>query len=167
MKSVTGHFLLFAGLLFVSCSNSSTVKGKTQEAKDNTTNSSQTATTASSTSNQQVSGVVGYWKLALEAYDDNNNKKLDDEERKKGIQNRYSLRLNADGSCTIMDMYKGRYEKKTENGKEKLWVYRNRIPQEEDQDPVPDVYIITSMSKDEMVLLETLGDHVFWVFKRS
>ncbi len=105
--------------------------------------------------------------MHLEAYDNNGNRKLDDEERKKGIQNRYSFRFNADGTCGIMDMFKGRYEIKTTNGKKMLSVYRKRVVGEEEKDPLPDVFEITSMTNDELVLLENLGNLTFWAFKRS
>lgn len=150
-------FLLLAFAL--GCGNDATVKNATVNSK-----AEPQASTAAETTGD---GVVGTWQLSLEAYDDNNNKKLDEEEKKKGIQNRYALRFNADGSCQIMNMYKGRYERKTENGKDMLSVYRNRIPQEEEKDPPPDVYQIISLNKAEMTLLEAIGDHVFWVFKRQ
>jgi hypothetical protein len=56
---------------------------------------------------------------------------------------------------------------KTEGGNEMLYVFRNRIIGEEDEDPPPDVYRIISMSKNEMVLLERVNDLVFWVFERA
>jgi len=110
--------------------------------------------------------IIGFWKLKLEAYDDNSNKILDEAERKKGIKNNYSFRFNADGSCKIVESFKGRYEIKTESGNKMLYVYRNRVAGEEKQDPPPDVYRITSMSKNELVLLENEGNLTFWVFER-
>ena len=112
-------------------------------------------------------GIVGYWKLTLEAYDDNGNKVLDDDERKKGIKNRYTYRFNADGSCQIQDFYKGHYEEKTENGNKMLYVYRNRVVGEEDKDPAPDVYRIISINKNQLVLLEREGNLTVWVFERA
>jgi hypothetical protein len=162
MKSGTIHFSLL--LTLIACSNNST----TEPTNSTTATGSENAASPVTSSNEhQGSGIVGKWELALEAYDDNSNRKLDDEERKKGIQNRYSFRFNADGTCQIRDVYKGRYEMKTENNRKVLKVYRNRIPGEEDQDPPPDVFEITSMSNNELVLLETLGDHTFWIFKRT
>lgn len=110
---------------------------------------------------------MGYWKLTLEAYDENENKILDEAERKKGIKNKYTFRFNADGSCRIQETFSGRYEIKTERGNKMLYVYRNRVVGEEDKDPVPDVYRITSMNKNELVLLENIGDLTFWVFERA
>jgi len=117
----------------------------------------------------QASGedITGYWKLKLEAYDDNRNKTLDEAERKKGFKNRYSFRFNADGSCQIVETYKGRYEVKTESGNKMLYVYRRRVQGVEDQDPPPDVYRIISINKNELVLLEDLGNLAFWVFERA
>ena len=124
---------------------------------------------ASTTESTQLSGdvITGYWKLTLEAYDENENKILDETERKKGIKNRYSFRFNADGSCQIMETFKGRYEIKTENGNRMLYVFRNRVVGEEDKDPVPDVYRIISESKNELVLLENEGNLTFWVFEKA
>ena len=119
------------------------------------------------TSQLSGEGIVGYWKLTLEAYDNNENKILDEDERKKGIKNKYTYRFNADGSCLIQETFKGRYEEKTERGKKMLYVYRNRVAGEEDEDPVPDVYRIISMSKTQLVLLEQEGNLTFWVFERS
>ena len=124
---------------------------------------------ASTTESTQLSGdvITGYWKLTLEAYDENENKILDEAERKKGFKNRYSFRFNADGSCQIMETFKGRYEIKTENGNKMLYVFRNRVVGEEDKDPVPDVYRIISESKNELVLLENEGNLTFWVFEKA
>jgi hypothetical protein len=110
--------------------------------------------------------ITGYWKLKLEAYDDNSNKVLDDAERKKGIKNNYSFRFNADGSCQIVEAYKGRYEIKAGSGNKMLYVYRNRVEGQEKTDPPPDVYHLISVSKTELVLLEDEGDLTFWVFER-
>ena len=118
------------------------------------------------TNQPSADGIVGFWKLTLEAYDNNGNKILDEEERKKGIKNQYTYRFNSDGSCKIQEFYKGRYEEKTENGNKMLYVYRNKVEGQEKKDPPPDVYRIISMSKNELVLLEDLGNLTFWVFER-
>jgi hypothetical protein len=166
MKQAT-PFFSFAFLLAMLSCGSSNVKPATEttagETKETTPAAPETPTNSGASSGDDI---TGYWKLSLEAYDDNRNRKLDEDERQKGIKNRYSFRFNADGTCQIMDLYKGRYERKTENGKKLLSVYRARIPEEEEKDPPPDVYEITSMDNGELVLLETLGDHVFWVFKK-
>jgi hypothetical protein len=47
-----------------------------------------------------------------------------------------------------------------------LYVYRNRVVGEEKQDPPPDMYRIISMSKNELLLLEDLGNLTFWYFER-
>ena len=161
MKSGTVYFSVL--MMLIACSNNS---NKEPTNSPTATESDNAGKQVTSVSEHQGDGIVGKWQLTLEAYDDNSNRKLDDEERKKGIQNRYSFRFNADGTCQIMDMFKGRYEMKTENNRKLLKVYRNRIPEEEEKDPPPDVYEITSTSNNELVLLETLGDHTFWVFKK-
>ncbi|MDQ6609620.1 MAG: hypothetical protein M3Y85_07350 [Bacteroidota bacterium] len=66
-----------------------------------------------------------------------------------------------------MELFKDHYERKTENEKDLLRVFRNRVPNEEKTDPPPDVYVITSLNKDEMVLLETIGNNTFWSFKKQ
>ena len=119
------------------------------------------------TSQTSEEGIIGYWKLKLEAYDHNENKILDETERKKGIQNRYSFRFNADGSCQIRESFKGHYEVKTKGGNKILFVYRNRVRGEEEKDPPPDVYRIVSLSKNELVLLEEMEGLTFWVFERG
>jgi hypothetical protein len=148
---------------FIACSNNKAVEEKTAS------KSEQRPEVASNKETNQPpgEGIVGYWKLTLEAYDDNGNKTLDEEERKKGIKNRYSYGFNADGSCQIQEIFKGRYEVKTENNNRMLYVYRNRVVGEEEKDPPPDVYRIITLSKNEMTLLEDLGDLTFWVFERA
>jgi hypothetical protein len=168
MKAIYGSLLVLA-IILLGCTNHTANKGSTESnIVKNTSevqppNSQQNPTDAVSPGE----GVVGYWKLALEAYDDNDNRQLDAEERSKGFSNRYSFRFNADKSCRIMDMFKGHYEIEEKNGKKLLNVYRDKVAGEEESDPPPDIYLVTSMSNDEMVLLETLGNHTFWVFKRS
>ena len=110
--------------------------------------------------------ITGFWKLKLEAYDENSNQILDDAERKKGIKNNYSFRFNADGSCRIVESFKGRYEVKTEKGSKMLFVYRSKVEGEETKDPPPDIYHLISLSKTELVLLEDEGDLTFWVFEK-
>lgn len=140
----------------------------------NNNNSAQTVTANSSevlsktaSSGSFDEGITGYWKLTLEAYDNNENKILDEDERKKGIQNRYSFRFNADGTCQIRESFKGRYEVTSKGSKKLLSIYRNRVKGEEEKDPPPDVYRIISLSKNELVLLEQEGNLTFWVFERG
>lgn len=154
--------ILFAGNLLMSCNNDKAQETKVADAQKQTEVASGTETNAPS-----GDGITGYWKLTLEAYDDNGNKVLDEAERKKGIKNKYTFRFNADGTCKIQESFPGRYEVKTEGGKQMLYVYRKRVVGEEDQDPVPDVYRVVSMGKTEMVLLENVGDLTFWVFERA
>lgn len=112
-------------------------------------------------------GIVGTWKLKLETSDDNGNKALDEEERKKGFKNNYVFQFKADGSCKIQQIYNGRYEVKTEGGKQMLYVHRARVVGEEEKDPVPDIYRIIILNKTELVLLEQIGNLTFWIFERS
>lgn len=149
--------------LLIACSNNKAAEEPTAS------KSEQEPEVASRTATNQPSGdgIVGYWKLTLEAYDDNSNKSLDEDERKKAIKNRYTYRFNADGSCQIQETFKGRYEVKTESGNKMLYVYRNRVVGEEDKDPAPDVYRIVTESKNQLVLLENENNLVFWVFERA
>ena len=149
--------------LLIACSNNKAAEETTAS------KSEQQPEVASNLETNQPSGdgIVGYWKLTLEAYDNNGNKILDEEERKKGFKNQYTSRFNSDGSCKIQEFYKGRYEEKTENGNKMLYVYRNKVEGQEKKDPPPDVYRIISMSKNELVLLEDLGNLTFWVFERA
>lgn len=154
---------LIAWALLIACNNN-------QGARESTVSKTEPHTEVDSkaeTEQTSGDGIVGYWKLTLEAYDDNGNKILEEDERKKGIKNRYTYRFNADGSCRIQETFKGRYEVKTEGGNKMLYVYRNRVVGEEDEDPPPDVYRIISESKNQLVLLENEGKLVFWVFERA
>ena len=149
--------------LLIACNNNKAAQEST------VTKTDQQPQVASNPETNQPSGdgIVGYWKLTLEAYDDNGNKSLDEDERKKGIKNRYTYRFNTDGSCQIQETFKGRYEVKTENDNKMLYVYRNRVVGEEDKDPAPDVYRIITESKTQIVLLERENNLVFWVFERA
>ena len=154
-------FFLTICSLLIACNNKAAQESSPAK-------SEQKPEVAANTQANQSSGddIVGNWKLKLEAYDNNENKVLDEDEKKKGIKNNYSFRFNADGSCQIQQMFKGRYEVKTESDKKMLYVYRNRVVGEEEKDPPPDVYRIISMNKNEMVLLENEGNLTFWIFER-
>jgi hypothetical protein len=112
--------------------------------------------------------LVGKWKLSLEVPDTNENKVPDEDEVKKGFPNNYQLQLNADGSCRIQQVHTGRYETIKEKGDDMLKVYRKRIEAEEDTDPLPDIYRIVSVKKEELVLQVIDGGmpSSFWFFKR-
>ena len=141
-----------------------------------TTNEKQIASNSSSekkeepknTSTPSGDDIVGTWKLRLEVFDDNGNRVPDEEEMKKGYGNNYSLQLNADGTCRIQQIFTGRYEKKVEEGRNMLYVYRKKVEGEEDKDPIPDVFQITSVKKDELVLQIIMAGEPssFWFFKR-
>lgn len=116
-------------------------------------------------------GLIGDWKLSLETYDDNHNKKLDDDERKKGFPNHYFYRFSADGSCIISPFannqlksgFKGHYVVNEKNGKKIITTYWDEAEQKGQQESQ---YTIVSVNQTELVLLETTGDHTFWIFKR-
>jgi hypothetical protein len=155
-------FVPIAFALIVACGNNKAAQEKP------IAENKQQPEVASNTQPTQASAddITGQWKLKLEAYDNNENKVLDEDEKKKGIKNNYSFRFNADGSCQVQQMFKGRYEVKTEGSKKMLYVYRKKVEGEEEKDPPPDVYRIISMSKTELVLLENEGNLTFWIFER-
>ena len=116
-------------------------------------------------------GIVGDWKLALECYDDNHNHQLDDAERKKGFSNHYFYRFSADGNCIISPFvtnqlksgFKGHYVLSEKNSRKVITTYWDEAEQKGQREGQ---YTIISVNKDELVLLETTGDHTFWIFKR-
>ena len=116
-------------------------------------------------------GLVGDWKLALECYDDNHNHQLDDAERKKGFANHYFYRFSADKSCIISPFatnqlkngFKGHYVLLEKNGKQVITTYWDEAEQKGQKEAQ---YTIISVNKTELVLLETTGDHTFWIFQR-
>ena len=127
-------------------------------------NSAQPTSMPEPSSSPSDDGIVGEWKLALEAYDDNNNKVLDDEEKKKGISNRHYYRFNADGTCLIhMMKFKGNYEIKETNGRKQLLIYIDDNGTKTSEGK----FYILSVNKDELTLLHSSGEYVFWVFKRE
>src|SRR5687768_8346059 len=162
MKARSMTFL--AGIIFLltNCGNNKAATDETPLANNTTTENKESASAAPG------NGLVGTWKLRLEVFDDNGNRIPDEEEMKKGYGNNYQLQLNADGTCRIQQVFTGRYEKKIENGRDMLYVYRKKIEGEEDKDPIPDIYQITSLKKDELVLqiIDAGGPSSFWFFKR-
>jgi hypothetical protein len=155
--------LVFSISLF-SCSDNKSSSEKAPTDK-NIETAALTPTNNESGSNK---GLTGTWKLQLEVFDDNGNRIPDEEEMKKGFGNNYIFQFNADGSCRIQQIFTGRYEKKVEDGRDMLYVYRKKVEGEEDEDPPPDIYQITSLKKDELVLqMLIIGDpSSFWFFKR-
>ena len=160
MKQLAFYIMIF----LVACSNDNT-KNEAQLANNS---ASEKKDTPSTTVNSSAEGIVGAWKLQKEVFDDNANGIPDEAELKKAYSNNYHFQFNADGTCKIQQMFTGRYEKKKENGKDMLYVYRKKIEGEEDKDPPPDVYQITSLKKDELVLQIIDGGMYssFWFFKR-
>ena len=140
--------LLAISFLLINCGNNKTASNETQSANNSSGEKTKSQATPVSTSGDDI---VGTWKLRLEVFDDNGNRIPDEEELKKGYSNNYMLQLNADGTCKIQQVFTGKYEKVTEEGRPMLKVYRKRIEAEEDKDPLPDIYQITSVKKDELV----------------
>jgi len=116
--------------------------------------------------------LIGDWKLSVEAYDNNHNKKLDDDERSKGFSNHYFYRFSANGSCLISPFatnqvkngFKGHYVLSEKDGRKIITTYWDEAEQKGQREAQ---YTIISVNKDELVLLETTGDHTFWIFKRA
>ena len=165
MKTQSITFLVAISSLLINCGNNKAATNDTQ-----LTNSSSTEKKEEPGNVAAPSGdvLVGTWKLQKEVFDDNSNRIPDQEELKKAYSNNYMLQFNADGSCRIQQMFTGRYEKKVEKGRDMLYVYRKKIEGEEDTDPIPDVYQVTSMKKDELVLqiVDAGTPGSFWFFKR-
>jgi hypothetical protein len=119
--------------------------------------------------NTSAANITGDWKLMLETYDNNHNRILDDEERKKAFSNHYFYRFNPDGSCLInfttsaKGAFKGHYTSSEKKGKKTIMIYMDEGGKSETQGG----YTVISINKDEMVLLESTGDHTFWIFSRA
>jgi hypothetical protein len=163
MKSI---IILVAAIVALSnCGNNKAASTEQPIANITATENKEVQATSSTPSGDDM---VGTWKLRLEVYDDNGNRIPDEEEMKKGYSNNYMFQFNADGTCRIQQIFTGRYEKKTEKGRPMLYVYRKRVEKEEEKDPPPDIFQITSIKKDELVLqVITMGDpSSFWFFKR-
>ena len=166
MKKFT-MFLTSVFFLLLSCSNSNAGKETAKEEIAAVTNSNNEALSAATPADV----IVGDWKLTLETYDNNHNKTLDDEERKKGFANHYFYRFSANGSCLIspfannqvQSAFKGHYVITEKNGRKIITTYWDEAEQKGQQESQ---YTIVSVNKDELVLLETTGDHTFWIFKR-
>lgn len=162
MKSLFSFII--AAFLLANCGEKKDATTKEEIASNATVKSEDPTPVSASGSNS----LVGTWKLRLEVFDDNSNRVPDEEELKKGYANNYMLQLNADGSCRIQQVFTGRYEKKVEDGRDMLYVYRKKVEGEEDKDPIPDIFQITSLKKDELVLqiIDAAGPSSFWFFKR-
>lgn len=155
---------LIACALLIACNNNKIA----QESTATKTELQPEVASNAETNQTSGDGIVGNWKLRLEVFDDNGNRVPDEEEMKKGYDKNYALQLNADGSCRMQQMFMGRYEKVTENGREMLKVYRKKMEGDEGE-PAPDIYQITSVKKDELVLQIIIAGEPssFWFFKRT
>jgi hypothetical protein len=161
MKAI--YLLLF--LVLIDCNNSSAEKNESRIKLKKATISEE------KTDMPQSDGIVGDWKLVLEAYDGNGNHLLDEAERKKAIANHYFYRFSTDGSCIISPFannqlksgFKGKYQVADKNGKKIITTYWDEADQKGKKEAQ---YTIISVNKDELVFLETTGNHTFWIFKR-
>ena len=159
-------YLLFA--IFASC-NSTAADGTSKKYKSLAKNES--SKPVNEAAPVDGDGVVGDWKLILETYDNNHNKALDDDERKKGFSNHYFYRFGSDGSCLISPFannqlrsaFKGHYKITEKNGRKIITTFWDEAEQKGQQEAQ---YTIVSLNKEELVLLETTGDHTFWIFKK-
>lgn len=128
-----------------------------------------TRTTVHPAESNTGGNILGDWKLTLETYDNNHNKVLDDDERKKAFSSHYFYRFNPDGSCLInfttsaKGAFKGHYISSEQNGKKKIMIYMDEGGKSE----VQGGYTVISANNNEMVLLESTGDHTFWIFKKA
>jgi hypothetical protein len=165
MKIRSMILLVATSFLLISCGNNKAATNETQSADNSSTEKKEEPVSVAAASGE---GIVGTWKLRLEVFDDNGNRIPDEAEMKKGYSNNYNFQFNADGTCRIQQMFTGRYEKKTENGRDMLYVYRKKVEGEEDKDPLPDIFQITSVKKDELVLQIIMAGEPssFWFFKR-
>lgn len=166
MKTRSMIYLLVAMTLFTNCGDNKAATNEKQIANSPSTEKKDEKDNGAA--NSPGTGLTGTWKLQKEVFDDNGNRVPDEAELKKAYGNNYMLQLNADGTCRIQQMFNGRYEKKIEHGRDMLYVYRKKVEGEEDKDPIPDVYQITSQKNDELVLqiIEAGEPSSFWFFKR-
>ena len=158
------NILVALFFILISCGDDKTSASQSQLTKNSSSEQSGSPAEASASGN----GIVGTWKMYLDAFDKNDNEVLDEDERKTAITNNYVLQLNANGTCRIQGFYNGTYKVKEEGGKKILEVQRKKIEGEETEDPIPDIYHIKSLTKDEMILLTTEAGFTvtFWIFKR-
>jgi hypothetical protein len=166
MKTRPVIFFTAIIFLFTNCGNEKAAASETQSAGTSSTEKAEEPAPAVANSGD---GIVGKWKLIVDAYDLNENQLLEDEERKKGTPNHYLLQLNSDSTCRIQDIFTGTYTIKTDRGKKVLVVQRKRVEGEETEDPLPERFYIKSVTSDEMVLLVIDGGSTttFWIFKRE
>lgn len=165
-KNPLSVFLLLATAL-IACNND---KGP-QKTESATTTAQETTGNNDSPGETTVAsngGITGSWKLDMEVFDDNGNWIMEPEERAKAYKNNYSIQLRPNGSARIQDLFNGRYEVKEEKGRQMLYVYRERVVGQEDEDPAPDKFHITSVAPNELILqVVMMGEpSSFWIFKR-
>jgi hypothetical protein len=163
MKAHQAPMFILACLFLLNCGNKA--ENNPLQSETQVQNATSEPANSNDPSNKtQASGITGKWNLALEAYDNNRNFILDPEERSKGFPNKYYYQFNEDGSCLIHQMkLKGHYVLSEKNGRKVITNYFDEAEQKGQKEAQ---YTIISVNKDELVLLETTGDHTFWIFKR-
>jgi hypothetical protein len=173
MKQTCMTFLIAGIFFFANCGENQAATNEKQLA-DNAEPTTENPASATPTSDD---GIVGTWKLTMEAYDDNNNSTLDDEERKSGIKNStpqalhdYKMQFNANGTCKIEGRYNGTY-KLTEDGGKKILLVDTEARQGLNGRQVPasrSKYYIKSMTSSELLLLAEVSGvtFTFWLFKK-
>ena len=166
MKPKSMNYIVALILFLAGCGNEKAPTSESQLTGGKSTENSETPVPGPDAPGNDI---VGTWKMYLDAFDKNENQVLDPEERKNAIPNNYRLQLNADGTCKIQGVFNGTYKVKEERGKKILEVQRKRVVGEETEDPIPDVYHIKSLTKEEMILLTTEAGFTvtFWIFKRE
>jgi hypothetical protein len=114
MKQACMIFLIPGIFFFANCRDNGAAANEKQLAG---TTAKQTTEDLASATTISDNGIVGTWKLTMEAYDDNNNDKLDDEERKSGMKNStpqalhdYKIQFNSNGTSKIEGRYNSTYK---------------------------------------------------------
>lgn len=172
MKQTCMIFLIPVIFFFANCGDN---QAATNEKRLDNVAAPTTGNPASGTTTS-YDGIVGTWKLTMEAFDDNFNKKLDDEERKSGMKNStpqalhdFKMQFNANGTCK-----KGRDNgtyKLTEDGDKKILTISLEAFKGLNGQQIPasqHKYYIKSMTSTELLLLAEVSGVtvIFWLFKK-
>jgi hypothetical protein len=172
MRKLKITIAIFLVGIVCSCNNNKTSEVSTNDSKQASsgemTNQPASSTTTQSEDNG-TDGLIGRWQLQSNAFDGNKNKVLDPEERAAATPNSSSYLFRKDGSCLVQGSLKGHYELKKENGAELLNVFRERIPEAENEDPAPERFRIFSVNSTELVLLSNYSGNqqTFFILKRG
>jgi hypothetical protein len=174
MKQACMIFLIPGIFFFANYGDNQAATNEKQLANNSAKSTTENPASATSTSDN---GIVGTWKLTMEAFDDNNNSKLDDEERKSGMKistpqvlRDYKMQFNSNGTCTIEGRYNGTYKIKEEDGKKILLVeLEPRTGLNGKQIPAShNKYYIKSITSSELLLLAEVSGVaiIFRLFKK-